>query len=175
MSYMNKREESKIIRYFYSWYLLPIIIYHELSHTIMSYLLFTNVLKFRIFKERRSSLYNGQILTSLPNRKWKQYLISYSPIIMSLIIFTLSIIYPVLIYFSIYLISSIFSYNKRLHWLILPSISDLELIDEYEYQNFLRDKMGKKYNEYRRKGIVEIKRKQKCIINSSIFKQMEKK
>jgi len=152
---------NKLLKYLYSWYTIPIIYLHEISHYLVSKILNVKVLKFKIFKDDKYLIYNGIVITELPTKKWKQFLISYSPLF--LLSLTLNI------YILIYIITSTIYYQKHLINIILPSKSDIDTYKSYDYNKYLLEKLKDDYYIYLLNGNLADKIKSKCLLSKKDF------
>jgi len=147
--YKEIPKSKNIYRYFYSWYLFPVIFLHELTHIFIGVILGVKITNLKFVKDEKYNLYNGVVTTALPNKKWKQYLMSYSPMIL-LIVFLLIPISNIFIFISIYFLSTIFKLEKWF-FILLPSKEDVNQINIYDYHKYLKEKIGDTEYEYYRK------------------------
>ena len=108
-----------ILTYIYSWFLIESISMHKYSHYIFAKILKVKILKVKIYKVKNTPLYNGVLITEIPNRKWKQLLITLSPL------FLLSFTF-ISKYFLIYIILTTFYYKSHIINIILPSKMDIK-------------------------------------------------
>ena len=118
-------------KYFYSWYILPALLTHEVLHLLFCFLTKTKINSFKLITDY-NKLSNAELDISLANRKWKTYLIVYSPTLM-LIPFILAYFSLTCFIISLYLLSTIIIQNKMIIWMTMPSISDLHYIDIWKY------------------------------------------
>jgi len=174
MSYKKIIEikHKKIHRYFYSWYLLPIIIIHELIHYFTALILNVKILKFDIFKNKDSVLYNGILRTEIPNKRWKQFLISYSPYLL-LIPFFLSFFSSIALIISIYFLTTITKYHNTYLIIFRPSNADNEMYKYYDYKKYLSEEIGEIYYTLDNIMIDKIILEKK-LFSYNNFKQMKK-
>jgi len=134
--------KRKLFYKYYALYLLPLIILHEILHSIAALILNVKILKISIFKNEE--LYNGFIKIKLPNKKWKQFIISYIPYLLTLPFF-LSFFSITFFIISIYLLTTITSYYGEKLYIFLPSYNDKLLYEKYDYNKYLISKIGEKY------------------------------
>ncbi len=132
------------------------------------------IIKMKIYKNENTPLYNGYVITELPNKKWKQMIISYSPLLL-LIPFFLIPFSIIFLFISIYILSTIFKFQNKWRWIALPSLSDLDFYKTFDYQQYLYSKMLDKYYHYRIDNILAIKIKQNCLMSYQAFKKINEK
>lgn len=145
-----------LLKYFYSWYTLPLVILHDLTHYIMSILAGVMVTKVRFFKTKHH-IYNIG-LTFEHSELFKIKLIAYAPLIL-LLPFILMFFYPTFLFISIYLFTTIFRVNGTFHWLVLPSKNDRHLYREWYYNQYLIENIGfENFNDVKIRNEMRVKK-----------------
>lgn len=124
-----------LLKYFYSWYTIPIIYLHESLHYLMAL-----ILKVKVTSWKKTKIKPNLITLSLTfeytPKYYKMQMINYAPLLMFLS-FILMFFIPVFIYISIYLVTTIFIYNKKIIWVALPSTNDKKYYKFWKYQTYL--------------------------------------
>jgi len=170
----NIKYDIKSHKYFYSWFTIPIIFMHEITHYFIALILNIKIIKFSVHKQKDTHLYNGRVITKLPKKIWKQKMISYAPVLLILIPLIFSFFNLYFLIFFIYYFSSIFKIQNRYIFIFLPSKNDIINIETFYYQHYLYEKMGEKYYLYLEHDLVEKARKQKNLKSFSEFKNKSK-
>lgn len=125
-----------LLKYFYSWYILPIVLLHESCHIMVGYILGFKILDKKLFKQKNPPLYNSYVVYKFRKYDWKWNAVLYSPILLTLpIIFFF--LHPILMYIAIYFLSTIIYYNKKLICIFLPSHPDMIYKKRIEYYSYI--------------------------------------
>lgn len=164
-----------LLKYFYSWYTIPIIILHDLTHYIMSLLLGVKLINFKFYKTKYH-IYNIILnFDFIGVHRNKVQLIAYSQLIL-LLPFILMFFYPTFIFISIYIFTTIFNVNGTFHWLVLPSKSDKNIYRKCIYNNYCIESMGIE-NFKNAKTRKEMKKKKHLLSEKEfiIYKKWNKK
>jgi len=167
---IKQKRNLEIFYSIFAIWMLPLILIHELIHCFFALILNVKILSFKIYKNEK--LYNGIVKIKLPNKKWKQFIISYSPMILTFPFFFMfsSVI---AFYISIYLISTITSYHGKYIYVFLPSRNDKLLVKQYDYTKYLISNIGEKYyflKDFEIKQEIE----NKNLFSYKKFKQLKK-
>jgi len=160
-------------KYFYSWYLLPIVYLHEFMHFITAKIVNIKVHKFLIYKE--CDIYNGKVITDLPDKQWKQNVISWSPILIPIFSVLLVFVSNVFFIFIFYLLTTIIYYDN--HWIFMgfPSRSDIQFAKNLDYHNYISKKIGEEYYELRENGNLVKTINNKCLLSLKKYKLSKEK
>lgn len=138
-----------VLKYFYSWYILPMVLFHELSHIIVGKLTRLTILNIKIFRMKGDfPLWNGAVNFKFEKYSYKWLFTLYAPLLLLIPIFFM-FINTIMLYIGIYMISTLIIYKKRIYWLSLPSIPDLNYKMRVQYYSYLIDNVGEyKFNHY---------------------------
>lgn len=131
-----------LLKYFYSWFILPLIIFHELTHCFVALVLGIKIKSIKLYKTS-IYLYNFTISFEYKPSKWKWYLISYSPYLMLIVLFmfifiNIKVFFILLLY---YLMSIIYD-GKNSIIIFLPSKADKYSVYKNKYYQYLIDNVS---------------------------------
>lgn len=151
---MKKRNNYYyILNYFYSWYIMPMVLLHELTHIVAGFLMGLKILSVKIFKMKGDfPLWNGTVNFKFEKYSYKWLFALYAPLLL-LIPVSLMFINTVMFYVGLYMISTIIIYKGKVYWLALPSIPDRNYKRKVQYYSYLIDEAGEsKFNHYYKTG-----------------------
>jgi len=121
-----------LLKYFYSWYILPIILLHESCHIMVGYIFGFKILNKKLYKQKNPPIYNSYVIFKFKKYNWKWLLVSYSPLILTFpIIFFF--LHPILLYVGIYFLTTVIYYNRKFICIFLPSYNDRNYKQKLEY------------------------------------------
>ena len=186
----KSRKESKLykllLKYFYSWYSLPLVILHEGCHIIVATILGFKINRVKIFKTKQLPLYSGVVTFAYRKYSWKWYAVLYAPLLL-FIPFLLIFTHPVFIYISLYFLSNILSINNKMSWAILPSKGDLKTLkivrqtdidirNEKLYEEYLINEIGedKYYYHIRINRLRKLIKVEKLLTKDLFIKKLNK-
>ncbi|NPV12980.1 MAG: hypothetical protein HPY57_14535 [Ignavibacteria bacterium] len=125
-----------LLKYFYSWYILPIVLLHEGCHILAGYFLGFKILDKKLYKQTNPPIFNSYVSFKFRKYDWKWNVVLYSPILLTLpIIFFF--LHPILMYIGIYFLSTIMYFDKRFICIFLPSKPDMIYKRKIEYYSYL--------------------------------------
>jgi hypothetical protein len=107
----------------------------------------------KIFKmEGNLPLWNGVVNFKLSKYNYKWLFALYAPLLLLIPIF-LMFLNSVFFYIGLYFISTIIIYKKKIYWLVLPSIPDINYKKRIQYYSYIIDNVGfEKFNYYFKVG-----------------------
>ena len=126
-----------LLKYFYSWYILPLLILHECIHVLIGTLTGLKLTKFKIYKSTVIPVYNGFISFKFERYSWKWFVSLHSPILIFLLPLILSIFYPLFLYFILYLLTTIIIYKNKAICLFFQSSGDIQYKNNIKYLTYL--------------------------------------
>lgn len=149
------------LKYFYSWYTLPLILLHESCHIAVGYILGFKVIKKMLVKVKNPPIYNSHVIFEYNKSRWKWIMVLYSPLLLTLPII-LFFLHPILLYIAIYFVSTIMIYKKYVICIFIPSIADRNYLKKIEYHKYVVENASEKefnyYLKYKKiKDLVEEK------------------
>jgi len=144
-----------ILKYFYSWYLLPMILLHEGTHILMGLLFGFKISNIKIYRMKGNlPLWNGIVKFKYRKYDWRWKCALYSPIILFIPIL-LMWLNPILFFIGLYIISTVFYYKGKFYWLTLPSAGDIDYLRKSEYYSYIVSHVGEtRFNHYNKKGML---------------------
>lgn len=160
---IKKNTYYYILKYFYSWYLLPMVLLHEGTHILMGLLCGFKINKVKIYNMKGNlPLWNGLVKFNYRKFDWKWYVTLYAPLLL-LIPILLMWLNPIFLFIGLYIISTIFYFRGKFYWLTLPSAGDIDYKRKIEYHTYIVNHVGeKRFNHYFKKGklnkLIGIKR-----------------
>lgn len=125
-----------LLKYFYSWYILPMILIHESCHVIAGFIFRFKILDFKLYKQENPPIYNSYIVFAHRKYDWKWSIVLYAPVILVLPIL-LCFLHPILFYVALYFVSTIMFYDKKIICAFLPSIADRMYKKRVNYYSYL--------------------------------------
>ena len=156
----------KIIKYFYSWYTLPLVILHELCHVLIALLLNYKILKVKFYIDKNIPIFNGAVYLKYKPYDKKYNLVAYAPLLLLLLCFN--------IYGLLYLISTIFYYKKTWIILFLPSKNDKENINKLKYFEYIVENVGEdEFNLHLKNNMLRQLIIKNHLLNEIEFKQFK--
>lgn len=163
-----------ILKYFYSWYTVPMMLLHELCHICVASVLGVKILKFKIFKEKVIPIYNGVVVIAYNKKHWKNKIILYSPLLL-LLPFVLMFYNIVFSYISLYFITTIMIYKKNIIFMGFPSKSDLKYLNNMSYVDYVVSNSSEmEYNEYVKNDDLKTLIKKHHLLNGVEFEYSKK-
>lgn len=144
-----------ILKYFYSWYTLPLILLHESCHILVGYILGFKLLNKKLFKQKQPPIYNSYVIFEYNKNMWKWSLVLYAPLFLTLpIIFFF--IHPIILYIGLYFLSTIMFYKGELLCIFLPSKADRNYKQKLEYYSYIiNNSCEKEFNYYLKRNKLD--------------------
>jgi len=161
-----------ILKYFYSWYILPLVFLHEICHMSMAYLV---GIKSKLKFIKNDPLINGTVFFKHKNKfHWKWYLITYAPLLLLSPLF-LMFFNQFFLYVSVYLISTIIIYKKKVICICLPSKTDIFFLKKLKYFNYIIKETSEEiFNNYLKRNSIHILLYKRKLLDMNEFFKQEK-
>jgi len=125
-----------LLKYFYSWYTLPMVYLHEYSHAIMAFITGIEIKKIKIYKNKKDLIYNGYVSFKYKKYGWRWFLVIYAPLLLTIPIF-LMFFNTFFLCFGLYILTTIIYYDNHIIWMVLPSKMDIFYIKKIEYYTYI--------------------------------------
>ena len=164
-----------LLKYFYSWYVIPHILLHEGCHILMATIFGIKIKRFKFFKSDKYPLYNAVVNFEYKKyNTWKWLMVSYAPLLL-LIPVLLMFLNTILFCIGAYFISTIIFINKKPLWICLPSGIDLKYLDKLKYYSYLRTAVTEQeFNYYVKKNELHLMLLKNNLLNEMEFYMHEK-
>lgn len=151
-------------KYFYSWWILPVIILHDLLHIVTAYILGVKMVYFKFF--RKNYIPNIEVKFEHTNL-WKTKMISYSPIM-----FILCGLYPPLF---IYLVTTIVPYKGNFICPWTVSENDINCIKMWWYYEYIISMVGEEnFNKHFKNNTLKDLVKKEHLLTIDEYRIMNK-
>ena len=136
-----------LLKYFYSWYTLPMVYLHELCHALMAIITGIGINKIKIYKNKDQLIYNGYVSFKYNKSSWKWNLVAYAPLLLVIPIFLM--FNPIFFYIGLYILTTIIYYDKHFIWLVFPSEIDICYKKNIEYHTYIVESTSEDlFNEF---------------------------
>lgn len=163
-----------LLKYFYSWYTIPIILLHEACHILSGYILGFKILDKKIYKMSDPPLFNSYVIFEYKKYSWKWNVILYSPLLLTIpIIFFF--LHPILMYIGLYFISTIMYINGNFVFIFLPSKNDYDYLKKIEYYSYIVENTSEnEFNFYMKRNKLDELILKNHLLNEYEFFQTKK-